>query len=185
MKYYSMYTSDECSIVRKQLEALSEKFQDQELKLTKLQDHVQGLTTKCDFVRDAFTKALIANIVGELLLFVIGEQPKKNKGSNHFFKETNSKGEDITDRIEAIVKLFKGTIANKKFKTIANKMIDQRNSQSHCSSVKQLKERVEQAVQAFVAYPELMQTMSTEYKILTKFNNIETKVLSIPCNKKA
>ena len=104
-----MYTSIECSITRK-MAVLTKK-------LEKLQDHVQSLTTQCAFVRDAFTKEFITNIVGDI--------------------------------------------------------------QSPCSSSdKQLQERVNQAVQAFVAYPELMQTMSTEYKILVEFNGNSSRYKS-------
>ena len=98
----------ECSIAKK-MAVLTKKFE-------KLQDHVQSLTTRSAFVRDAFTKEFITNIVGDI--------------------------------------------------------------QSLCSSDKRLQERVDQAVQAFVAYPELMQTMRTEYKILVEFNGNSSRAKS-------
>ena len=48
----------ECSIAKK-MAVLTKKFE-------KLEDHVQSLTTRSAFVRDAFTKELITNIVGDI-----------------------------------------------------------------------------------------------------------------------
>lgn len=72
------------------------------------------------YICDTYVKPLVKNVVGESLLFVIGEQPKKTAASTWYSCNKNSKKQNIRKRINAIVSLF-GTIQD--FKKVANHLI--------------------------------------------------------------
>ena len=140
-------------------------------------DFRQSQLVQNRFVCNTMAKPLISNFIGELLLFVVGEQPKTVTPSRWFSRAKNSSGKKISGRVDATERLFSGIV---NFKQVANELINKRNRSSHCSSVDELTERVDFAMQAFDAFPELVNTMNNEYSILLSFHQIENQVLSIP-----
>ena len=102
-----------------------------------------------------------------------------NSRKQWHFSNKNSKKQNIRKRINAIVSLF-GTTTIQDFKKVANEFITQLNRSCHFSSIAELKTQIEEALRAFVAYPELLVSMNVEHIILQSFNEIETKILTIP-----
>lgn len=166
-------TDDPCAEIRKEFHEYSkqqEEYRKQQEANRKIQDEI--IKAQNTYVCNILVKPLISNIVGELLLYVIAEQPKAVCPSVWFFRHKNSNKQKIRQRIKATVDLF-CLIPN--FRKVANGLITQRNCSSHCSSVAELKNRINEALQAFDAYPALRITMGIEYSILNAFNEIEKK----------
>jgi len=113
-------------------------------------------------------------IIGEMLLFLIGEQSRNShKAAAHFSKLKNTKNQCIQARVAAMVNLGFS-------EQDLNALIDNRNSNSHCANLQQLVRRVNEAKQAFKIYPALKLEMPKEFYLCDKFYYIRSNILCLP-----
>ena len=118
-------------------------------------------------------KPRISVIIGEILLFVIGEQPRNShKAIAHFNELTNTKNQCMKARVAAMGNLGFS-------EQNLNTLIDNR-SNSHCASLKQLVKRVKEAKEAFEIYPDLKLEMPKEFFLCENFHFIRSNILSLP-----
>jgi hypothetical protein len=119
-------------------------------------------------------KPKISAIIGEMLLFVIGEQPRNShKAAAHFSKLKNTKNQCIQARVAAMVNLGFS-------EQDLNALIDNRNSNSHCANLQQLVRRVNEAKEAFKVYPDLKTEMQKEFYLCAHFSFIRSYILCLP-----
>ena len=168
----SMITEDPCAALREEFEDFRRKSVDE---AESIRSDLNDLST---FSRDVTAIPFIKNLVGELLLYVVGEQPKPGYPSARFDYPTNSMKQKIGPRVEATAHIL--SLDTDNFKSKANNLITSRNNSSHCSSLAELRNRIDNAKKAFKAFPGLIVTMPDEYAIIQAYDEIEAKVLSMP-----
>jgi len=126
-------------------------------------------------------KPMIQAIVGELLLFCIGVQPKKFSHSTYFSsnvlpKNSSLKPDNLSWRLNIIMKDIFKFVEN--FEGVADQLIDRCNSAVHFQSA-ELDIKIKEALDEFDKFPELNQELRNEKIILDAFQKIKEKVLLV------
>ena len=143
------------------------KIESQDAQIQSLRSEIVGIK---NFTSENLAMPVVSTVVGELLLFVLGEQPKPSMRKSSRFANAQYKRTPAKDKVAALAKIFCGQIQN--FPIVADKMMDKRNGSSHCSSEIELRARVENALTAFETFPTLETDMRIELIILSKYDLI-------------
>ena len=160
--------------MRKDMKYMYAKIQSQDAKIEGQDAKIKSLRSEMvdfkKFTSKNLAMPVVSTVVGELLLFVLGEQPKPCMRKSSRFANAQYKRTPAKDKVAALAKIFRRDIKN--FPIVVDKMMDKRNASSHCSSEIELRARVKNALTAFETSPTLETGMRMELIILSKYDLI-------------
>ena len=113
----------------------------------------------------------IVNVVTQILLLVIGEQPKPSTSTYYF---TWNQHQQKMIQLSKQLRMNKNMLCNK-----ANELVDKRNNMVHYQTIHQLETDVQKCQRYFRTYKNELNSLlgDVETKIITNFNNIRSLVI--------
>ncbi len=124
---------------------------------------------KFQVVEDITVVPFVRNVAAQILLFLVGAQPKVPPPVSHWF---DSMGESVKNRVIGCADTL--GLPEKQFCNMAEAILERRNHTIHPESVVELAELTKQAVGMVNAFPNTELVCRSEVKILRAYGEISS-----------
>lgn len=171
--WFRIAENDPCANLRREFENYRRQSEKQ---FATISGAFADVERKFGYLSESLVAERISNVVGELLLFVIGFQPNPHGESNYFSGRLRSDRRTRADKLMNIL-VRERIIRKENFNLTADSLINKRNRSVHFSTKADLQHDVNDAVRAFEAFPNLKATMPLELCILQKFDAFDSASL--------
>lgn len=154
---------------------LEDKFNEMQGAFSKMQDEIDEMQDEIDDIGGITMVPFVKNAAAQVLLRLIGEQPKLPTPVSTRFRCSTGK---VKIRIESCAKELQ--FSSEKFIKTSDKILNRRNDTVHPANDSDLIEMVSNASRMLKKYPKLRRTCREEFEIIEEFASISTFFPSMP-----